>query len=40
LLALAVTCFALIGKLFSESIENIEAGPIEAIQQPAPTECR
>jgi len=31
LLALAVTCFALIGKLFSESIENIDAGPIQAI---------
>ena len=31
MLALAVTTFALIGKLFSEAIENIEAGPIEAI---------
>jgi phosphonate ABC transporter permease subunit PhnE len=31
MLALAVTSFALIGKLFSESIENIDAGPIEAI---------
>ena len=31
MLALAVTSFALIGKLFSEAIENIEAGPIEAI---------
>ncbi len=31
MLALAVTSFALIGKLFSESIENIELGPIEAI---------
>jgi len=31
MLALAVTTFALIGKLFSESIENIEDGPIEAV---------
>ena len=31
MLALAVTSFALIGKLFSEAIENIESGPIEAI---------
>jgi len=31
MLALAVTSFALIGKLFSEAIENIETGPIEAI---------
>src|SRR4030042_6059465 len=31
MLALAVTTFALIGKLFSEAIENIETGPIEAI---------
>lgn len=31
MLALAVTSFALIGKLFSEAIENIEPGPIEAI---------
>ena len=30
-LALAVTTFALIGKLFSEAIENIESGPIEAL---------
>jgi phosphonate ABC transporter permease subunit PhnE len=30
-LALAVTTFALIGKLFSEAIENIEAGPLEAV---------
>lgn len=30
-LALAVTSFALIGKLFSEAIENIDAGPIEAV---------
>ncbi len=30
-LALAVTTFALIGKLFSEAIENIDAGPMEAI---------
>jgi phosphonate transport system permease protein len=31
MLALAITSFALIGKLFSEAIENIESGPIEAI---------
>lgn len=30
-LALAVTTFALIGKLFSEAIENIDTGPVEAI---------
>ena len=30
-LALAVTTFALIGKLFSEAIENIDLGPMEAI---------
>jgi phosphonate transport system permease protein len=31
MLALAITSFALIGKLFSEAIENIEPGPIEAV---------
>jgi phosphonate transport system permease protein len=31
MLALAVTTYALIGKLFSEAIENIETGPIEAV---------
>jgi phosphonate ABC transporter permease subunit PhnE len=31
MLALAITSFALIGKLFSEAIENIETGPIEAV---------
>ena len=31
MLALAVTSFALIGKLFSEAIENIDDGPIEAV---------
>lgn len=31
MLALAVTSFALIGKLFSEAIENIDIGPIEAV---------
>jgi len=31
MLALAITTFALMGKLFSESIENIDPGPIEAI---------
>ncbi len=31
MLALAITSFALIGKLFSEAIENIDPGPSEAI---------
>ncbi|HET9913369.1 MAG TPA: phosphonate ABC transporter, permease protein PhnE [Anaerolineales bacterium] len=31
MLGIAVTSFALIGKLFSESIENIDNGPIEAV---------
>jgi len=31
MLALAITTFALIGKLFSEAIENIDSGPIEAV---------
>lgn len=31
MLALAVTTFALIGKLFSEAIENVDTGPLEAI---------
>ncbi|HEY9088401.1 MAG TPA: phosphonate ABC transporter, permease protein PhnE [Anaerolineaceae bacterium] len=31
MLALTITTFALLGKLFSEAIENIETGPIEAI---------
>jgi phosphonate ABC transporter permease subunit PhnE len=31
MLALAVTSFALLGKLFSEAIENIDLGPMEAI---------
>lgn len=31
MLALAVTTFALMGKLYSEAIENIDPGPIEAI---------
>ncbi len=31
MLALAVTSFAVIGKLFSEAIENIDSGPIEAV---------
>jgi phosphonate transport system permease protein len=30
-LALAVTSFALLGKLFSEAIENIDSGPMEAV---------
>ncbi|MEW5941849.1 MAG: phosphonate ABC transporter, permease protein PhnE, partial [Chloroflexota bacterium] len=31
MMALAATSFALIGKLFSEAIENIDPGPIEAV---------
>lgn len=31
MLALAITTFALIGKLFSEAIENIDPGPIESL---------
>jgi phosphonate transport system permease protein len=31
MMALAVTTFALIGKLFSEAIENIDSGPMEAL---------
>ena len=31
MMALAITTFALIGKLFSEAIENIETGPMEAL---------
>jgi phosphonate ABC transporter permease subunit PhnE len=31
MLALTITTFALLGKLFSEAIENIETGPIEAV---------
>ena len=31
MLALAVTTFALIGKLFSEAIENVDPGPMEAL---------
>jgi phosphonate transport system permease protein len=31
MLALAITTFGLIGKLFSEAMENIDAGPLEAI---------
>lgn len=31
MLALAITTFALLGKLFSEAIENIDPGPIEAV---------
>jgi len=31
MLALAVTTFGLIGKLFSEAVENIEEGPVEAV---------
>jgi len=31
MMALAITTFALIGKLFSEAIENIDTGPIEAV---------
>ena len=32
MLALAVTTFALMGKLFSEAIENIDPGPLEAVR--------
>jgi len=31
MLSLAITTFALLGKLFSEAIENIDTGPLEAI---------
>jgi phosphonate ABC transporter permease subunit PhnE len=31
MMALAITTFALIGKLFAEAIENIDAGPTEAL---------
>jgi phosphonate transport system permease protein len=31
MLALSVTTFGLIGKLFSEAVENIEEGPVEAV---------
>ena len=31
MLALAITTFALLGKMFSEAIENIDSGPIEAV---------
>jgi phosphonate transport system permease protein len=31
MLALAVTTFGLIGKLFSEAVENIDEGPVEAL---------
>ncbi len=37
MLALAVTSFALIGKLFSEAIENIDPGPLEAIMSTGAT---
>ena len=37
MLALAVTTFALIGKLFSEAIENIDLGPLEAIMSTGAT---
>jgi phosphonate ABC transporter permease subunit PhnE len=36
-LALAITTFGLIGKLFSEAIENIDSGPLEAIQSTGAT---
>ena len=39
-LALAVTTFALLGKLFSESIENIESGPIEAVSATGATKLQ
>jgi phosphonate ABC transporter permease subunit PhnE len=37
MLALAVTTFGLIGKLFSEAIENIDPGPLEAIMSTGAT---
>lgn len=37
MLALSVTTFGLIGKLFSEAIENIDAGPLEAIMSTGAT---
>ena len=40
MLALVVTTFALIGKLFSEAIENIETGPIEALMQLGQIGCK
>jgi len=36
-LALAITTFGLIGKLFSEAIENIETGPMEAVNSTGAT---
>lgn len=36
-LALAITTFGLIGKLFSEAIENIDSGPMEAINSTGAT---
>lgn len=40
MLALAVTTFALLGKLFSEAIENIDPGPIEAINATGATKLQ
>ncbi len=37
MLALSVTTFGLIGKLFSEAIENIDPGPLEAIMSTGAT---
>jgi phosphonate transport system permease protein len=31
MMSLAITTFALIGKLFSEAVENIDSGPMEAV---------
>ena len=36
-LALAITTFGLMGKLFSEAIENIESGPMEAVNSTGAT---
>lgn len=40
MLALAITTFALLGKLFSEAIENIDSGPIEAINATGATKLQ
>lgn len=40
MLALAITTFALLGKLFSEAIENIDPGPIEAINATGATKLQ
>jgi phosphonate transport system permease protein len=39
-LALAITTFALLGKLFSEAIENIDGGPVEAVTTTGATQIQ